>query len=234
MKKFKYIALFIGFVICSDNIFVNQIVSLNELKTIEKKSNYRLLLSFFVVSLISYCNHEKIFSWYQLYPCSSLIVSYAAGTFLFDTYEQYKIITQNLSLLKTIDKIYKYLKSALLIEPDTNKCFTLIEQYSSFSIDQIEKITKAITLHSVKCLNCSSMAQISYECPNIHEIICSNRELFEIITEFENDTEIYKELIKFKKDVKDVSIDKEKILKQIGEKIKKNISFLIKNKNVIH
>ena len=135
MKKFKYSVLIIGLIACFKNFSNNQINTIHDLEIIEKKSNYRITLALSLLAIIVYYNHQKILLHFQAHPCSSLILSYFIGTFAIDTYIEYKTMHKNLYLLKIIDKIYNYLKSALLIEPNTEKCLKYIEKYSSFSIN---------------------------------------------------------------------------------------------------
>jgi hypothetical protein len=164
-------------------------------------------------------------SFYKNYPLSSFVFSCLASNLLINIYKKYNLMNKNLFLLKTVNKIYVYLKYALLIEPNQEECFMLIEQYSSFSINEIQKITESTLLSSLTCLNCSSISHIEYECPNIHHLMTNKLDL----TTLKNDPDFYKELIALEKNK---SINKEKIFKKIGKKINQNIKFLIKNKNL--
>jgi len=228
MKRFKYTILILGLIVYFKDIIYTQTNSIECLESIEKKSNYRLTLALSLLGIIGFYNHQKIISGYKNYPFSSLILSYLAGTIFIDTYTKYKIIHKNLFLLKIINQIYLYLQSALLIEPDEKKCFQLIEQYSSFSIDEIEKITHAVTTNSINCINCTPTSEIVFECPNIHQLSYCHINVDEIINKLENDSDVYKELMSFKKHT---LLDKNKFFEKIGKKIDNKINFLIKNKN---
>lgn len=231
MKNFKYTVLLIGFFVSFQDTITSQISSIQDLELIEKKSNHRLLLAASTLAILGCYNHQKILSCYRIYPFSSLIFSYFTGTFLIDAYNQYKVTYKNLFLLRTINKIYFYIKSALFIEPETEKCFKLIEEYSHFSIQEIEQIMETTTVYSLKCLNCTPTTQVAYECPNLYKLADHAMNLQEIIVELKDDPEFYQELLPLKKNNmsdKEKTETKEKLLKKLGKKINQNIKFLIK------
>ncbi len=225
MKFLKYTLFLIGLVIHSQSVSFDQINDCLHFENIEKISNYRLTIVCSLLVMIGYYSDQKIMSFYKNYPLSSLVLSCLTSKLLMSIYTKYNLMNKNLFLLKTVNQIYIYLKYALLIEPNEEKCFMLIEQYSSFSINEIEEITKSSISSSLKCLNCSSISNVKYECPKIDHIICDKLDL----AYFKSDPEIYKELVSFEKNK---SMNKEEIFEKIGKKINQKIDFLIKNKTL--
>lgn len=227
MKNFKYTAILMILILSFDSLTNNSIHKLEEIKSIKKNACYRSLTSMLILLGLGAYNQKKIIFYFKNYPTFSILTSSLTLKLLLDISSQFQKINAELLLLELISKIYLQIESALLVEPNKEKCFELIHKHSGFSIEEIKEKTDEIINYKITCIDCDSISNINYQYITIDEISKDTINIEEIMLEWKNDPEIYHELLQVKKNK---TADKEKFFEKIGKEIKKEMSLLNKEK----
>ncbi len=237
MKKLKYVSMSILIL----NLFNYQIhtkfITSKDFQTIQKKSFNRIIFASSLLCLNIYLYKDTLLESIQLYPVTSFVLLYLMANYIIDSYYAFKKINSILTILKSSENINKYLLCALLL--NKNKYFyknsnapihehinEKIHEYSGFYIHEIEKITTAFNTKALEYFNKFDIGHFDFQFTELKNMLNQqNLSLHQIIPLFQEEAEIYKDLIYLENNT-DVDIDI--ILQKIGSKIKNEIQLLLK------
>ncbi|MBI2344500.1 hypothetical protein HYV10_00310 [Candidatus Dependentiae bacterium] len=236
MKEYKYSIISALILILLNSNIQTELITLTNFEAIQKKSLFRIILLPSLFAITAYINTNKLMETLYSYPVTSCLLLYTIGQCVMDNYHQYKKINAMLDILRSSEKINRYLLCALLLKNSKQQfknnpqvidkiISEKIHEHSGFHIIEIEEFITNMHKKALAYLNKFDAIHFDFQLNDLTSFLLKEDfTLQEIIYLFKTDPEIYKELLLLQQNE---NLDISAILQKLGFKIKYEIQILL-------